>query len=106
MSISKEEMLKRSAELLDNYLDTVSAEEFSAMHESVKVDNGITIEEYFGKPVQTFNFMVCGTNEPHKAMIIGQAEESTIHLQFIGIASSGFFKGVNDDEYTGIGKAA
>jgi len=104
MSISKEEMLKRSAELLDSYLDTVSAEEFAVMHESVKVDNGITIEDYFGKPVQTFNFMVDGTNEPHKAMIITPSEEFPIHLQFAGFTSSCSSECANDDEY--IGRAA
>ena len=98
MSISKEEMLKRSAELLDNYLDTVSDEEFSVMHESVKVDNGLTIEKYFGKPRQAFSFMVDGTNVPHKAIIIEQAKES-IHLQFAGFTGSCLFEGANDDEY-------
>lgn len=107
MSMSKAEMLKKSAELLDNYLDTVSAEEFLEMHESVKVDNGITVEEYFDTSAPTFNFMINGTRElSYKAQVVERASKSTIHFQFQGSSGSCSFEGVNDDEYSQIGEVA
>lgn len=107
MSISKNEKLAKSAELLDDYLDTISDEDFLAMHESIKIDNGIVLADIAGEVQQTFDFKISGSETSHKALIISQesTREHTFSL-YPCAATNTFSISGNDDTYADFGEVA
>lgn len=105
MSTLKLDTLNKSAELLDAYLDAISDEEFLEMHDSVKSDDGITMNHFFHCNFSSFDFIMGGIHSHDKAKVFS---ESSLPIVWSNVSSSSvnFIGGANDDAYSQIGEAA
>lgn len=105
MPTLKLDTLNKSAELLDAYLDTISDEEFLEMHDSVKSDDGITMNHFFHCDFLSLDFVMGGVHSRDKAKVIAESNVSIVWSN-IANSSESFIDGANDDGYSQICEAA